>query len=254
MHVLKKRFVWIKRGENPKTAEEIEAMGFSGVGFVEEPKRIYPNGSLLGQALGFTNIDLKGVEGLEYGFERMLAGRPATVRIRTDGRGNRISDIPLNRKEQSTKGNDLVLTVDSKIQHITEAALEKGIREMKADRGAALLMNPQTGEILSMASYPFFDPNHFGEFSQKTRKNLPVWMSFEPGSTLKVFLAATLLEEKMGDENTKYDCENGKQRIGPKVIKDVHGHGILTVSETITYSSNVCAWKMGKNPGKEKTS
>ena len=247
-----KPFVWIKRGEDSETAEKIKALGISGVGFAEEPKRIYPNGSLLGQALGFTNIDLKGVEGLEYGFEKTLAGKPATARIRTDGRGNRISDALLNAKEQSTKGNDVLLTVDSNIQHITETALEKGIREMKADRGAVLLINPQTGEILSMASYPFFDPNRFGEFSQKTRKNLPVWMSFEPGSTLKVFLAATLLEEKMGDENTEYDCENGKQRVGPKVIKDVHDHGILTVSETITYSSNICAWKMGKTLGKKK--
>ncbi|MDE0158559.1 MAG: penicillin-binding transpeptidase domain-containing protein [Candidatus Dadabacteria bacterium] len=247
-----KPFVWIKRGEDPVTAKKIEAMGLSGVGFAEEPKRIYPNGSLLGQTIGFTNIDLKGVEGLEYGFEKMLAGKPATVRIRTDGRGNSISDVLLNAKEQSTKGSDVLLTVDSNIQHMTETALEKGIKEMKADRGAALLMNPQTGEILSMASYPFFNPNRFGEFSQKTRKNLPVWMSFEPGSTLKVFLAATLLEEKMGDENTEYDCENGKKRIGPKVIKDVHGHGILTVSETITYSSNICAWKMGETLGKKK--
>ncbi len=247
-----KPFVWIKRGEDRETAKKIKALSISGVGFAEEPKRIYPNGSLLGQALGFTNIDLKGVEGLEYGFEKTLAGKPATARIRTDGRGNRISDALLNAKEQSTKGNDVLLTVDSNIQHITETALEKGIREMKADRGAVLLINPQTGEILSMASYPFFDPNRFGEFSQKTRKNLPVWMSFEPGSTLKVFLAATLLEEKMGDENTEYDCENGKQRVGPKVIKDVHGHGILTVSETITYSSNICAWKMGKTLGKKK--
>ena len=247
-----KPFVWIKRGENPKTAKKIEDMGLSGVGFAEEPKRIYPNGSLLGQAIGFTNIDLKGVEGLEYGFEKILAGKPATVRIRTDGRGNRISDVLLNAKEQSTKGSDVLLTVDSNIQHITEAALEKGIKKMKADRGAALLMNPQTGEILSMASYPFFDPNRFGRFPQKTRKNLPVWMSFEPGSTLKVFLAATLLEEKMGDENTEYDCENGKRKIGPKVIKDIHGHGILTVSETITYSSNICAWKMGETLGKKK--
>ena len=249
-----KPFVWIKRGEDSETAKKIEAMGISGVGFAEEPRRIYPNGSLLGQALGFTNIDLKGVEGLEYGFEKTLAGKPATVRVRTDGRGNRISDILLNAKEQSTKGNDVLLTVDSNIQHITETALEKGLREMKADRGAALLMNPQTGEILAMASYPFFDPNRFDEFPQEARKNLPVWMSFEPGSTLKVFLAATLLEEKMGDENTEYDCENGKQRIGSNVIKDVHGHGILTVSETITYSSNICAWKMGKNPWEEETS
>ncbi len=248
----KKPFVWIKRGEDPETAKKIKSMNLSGVGFIEEPKRIYPNGSLLGQALGFTNIDLKGVEGLEYGFEKILAGKPATAKIKTDGKGNRISDVPSDVKEQSTKGNNIFLTVDSNIQHITEIALEEGIKKSNADRGAALLMNPQTGEILSMASYPFFDPNRFSDFSQKTRKNLPVWMSFEPGSTLKVFLAATLLEEKMGNENTEYDCENGRQKVGPKVIKDVHSHGILTVSETITYSSNICAWKMGRTLGKKK--
>ena len=87
-----------------QTAKKIKALGLSGVGFAEEPKRIYPNGSLLGQTLGFTNIDLKGVEGLEYGFEKMLAGKPATARIRTDGRGNRISDALLNAKRAVNQG------------------------------------------------------------------------------------------------------------------------------------------------------
>lgn len=247
-----KSFVWIKRGESRATTEKIKSMNLEGVGFVEGSKRIYPNGSLLGQALGFTNVDLKGIEGLEYGFDNTLAGKPATTRTRRDGKGNRILDALLKENEHSTRGNDVVLTVDSKIQHITETELEKGIRKMGGERGAAIMMNPQTGEILSMASYPRFDPNRFREFSQKNRKNLPVWLSFEPGSTLKVFLAATLLEEKMADENTEYDCENGRKQIGSNTVRDIHEYGILTISETIKYSSNICALKMGKTLGKKK--
>ena len=248
----KRSFAWIKRGEDGDTARKIKDLGLDGVGFVEEPKRIYPQGSLLGQALGFTDIDLRGVEGLEYRFEKTLAGKAATVKTRRDAKGNSIPDVPFNDTVRSTRGNDIVLTVDSNIQHITETEIRNGARKMDAERGAALLMNPQTGEILAMASYPPFDPNRFGEFSQKTRKNLPVWYSFEPGSTLKVFLAAALLEEKMADETTEYDCENGRKKIKSTTIKDVNGHGILTVSDTIKYSSNICAWKMGKTLGKEK--
>lgn len=247
-----KSFVWIRRGENRATVEKIKSMNLEGVGFVEEPKRIYPNGSLLGQALGFTNVDLKGIEGLEYGFDNTLAGKSATTRIRRDGKGNRILDALLKENEHSTRGNDVVLTVDSNIQHITETELEKGIRKMGGERGAAIMMNPQTGEVLAMASYPTFDPNRFRKFSQKNRKNLPVWLSFEPGSTLKVFLAATLLEEKMADENTEYDCENGRKQIGSNTVRDIHEYGILTISETIKYSSNICALKMGKTLGKKK--
>ncbi len=247
-----KSFVWIKRGVDNKTAQKIKDLDLAGIGFLEEPRRIYPNGALLGQVIGFTNIDLKGIEGIEYAFERFLAGKPTARRIKRDGRGNPISDGGVSETEQSTKGNDIVLTVDSTIQHITEAELEKGIKEMSADRGMAVLMNPHTGEILAMASYPRFDPNRFSEFSSETKKNLPIWLSFEPGSTLKVFLAAALLEENAADEDTEYDCENGKKKIGSNTINDVHGHGILTVSEAIKYSSNICAAKMGETLGKEK--
>lgn len=247
-----KSFVWVKRGQDRETAEKITALDLKGVGFVEEPKRTYPNGSLMGQVLGFTNTDLKGVEGLEYLFEKTLAGRQATTKIKRDGKGNYISDVPLNEMERRTKGNDIVLTVDSNIQSITETELRNGVEKTGADAGAAFVMNPRTGEILAIASYPFFDPNRFRDFSQKTRKNLPVWFSFEPGSTMKVFLAAALLEERMADEMTTYDCENGEKKIASKVIKDTHEHGVLTVSEAIQYSSNICAWKMGRTLGKEK--
>ncbi|MCY4262952.1 MAG: penicillin-binding protein [Candidatus Dadabacteria bacterium] len=248
----KKPVVWVKRWEDPETARKIREMRLPGVGFVEGSKRIYPNGSLLGQVIGFTDTDLKGIEGIEYSFEETLAGEAITVKIRTDAKGRNLSGIQDSSPREPKKGNNLVLTVDSRIQHIVESELERGVKEMKADRGSAVLMNPQTGEILAMASYPFFNPNNFSMFPGTIRRNLPVWFSFEPGSTLKVFLAATLLEEKMGNENTRYDCNNGIQKIGSNTIKDTHGHGILTVSETIAYSSNICAWKIGETLGTKK--
>lgn len=247
-----KPLVWVKRGEDNETAEKIREMMLPGVGFVERPKRIYPQGPLLGQVLGFTDVDLRGIEGIEYSFEKILAGEAGRVRIRTDAKGRYLSGISDDPGREPKRGDDIVLTVDSRIQHIAEVELEKGIKKMGARRGAALLMNPQTGEILAMASYPFFNPNNFSMFPGTVKRNLPIWFSFEPGSTLKVFLAATLIEEKMGDENTRYDCENGSQRIGSNTIRDIRGHGVLTVSETIAYSSNICAWKIGRTLGKKK--
>ena len=248
----KKPLVWVKRWEDPETARGIRKMKLPGVGFVEVSKRIYPNGSLMGQVIGFTDIDLRGIEGIEYSFEEALAGEAVTVKVRTDAKGRNLSGILDSPLKEPKKGNNLVLTVDSRIQHIVETELERGAKEMKAERGSAILMNPQTGEILAMASYPFFNPNHFSMFPGTVRRNLPVWFSFEPGSTLKVFLAATLLEEKMGDENTRYDCNNGSQKIGSNTIRDTREHGILTVSETIAYSSNICAWKIGETLGRKR--
>ncbi len=246
----KKSFVWAKRLAGEDMAENINSLELEGINFVEEPKRVYPNNQMLGQVLGFTNIDLKGIEGIEYFFDGALAGKPRKITTRRDARGKNILDIPVDI-EQSTKGNDLVLTIDSQIQHIVDTELEKGVKEMEAKSAMALLMDPETGEVLAMSSYPFFDPNNFRKYAEINKRNLPVWYAFEPGSTLKIFLLAAALEEKIANENSKYDCENGRRKVGTKVIKDVHPYGVLTMAETLHYSSNICASKIGEKIGKE---
>ena len=246
----KKSFVWAKRLTTEETAKKIMSLELDGVNFVEEPKRVYPNSHMLGQVLGFTNIDLKGIEGIEYFFDGALAGKPRKITTKRDARGKSILNIPVDI-EESTKGNDLVLTIDSQIQHIVESELQRGVKKFGAKSAMALLMDPETGEILAMSSYPFFDPNKFKNYPELTKRNLPVWYAFEPGSTLKIFLLAAALEEKIANTASRYDCENGKWKVGPKVIKDVHPHGVLTVEETLHYSSNICASKIGEKIGKE---
>lgn len=246
----KRSFVWAQRLASRETAEKIESLALKGINFIEEPKRVYPNDHLLGQTIGFTNIDLKGIEGIEYYFDGALAGKPRKISTKRDARGKTMLHVPVDI-EESTKGNDLVLTIDSQIQYIVESELKKGVEEMNAESGMALLMDPETGEIRAMASYPFFNPNNFSDFPEIKRRNLPVWYAFEPGSTMKVFLLAAALEEKTANENSTYDCEQGRRKVGPKVIRDVHPYGILTFAETLHYSSNICASKIGEEIGKQ---
>ena len=248
--VSNKSFVWLSRLAKKDLVEKLKGMEIEGVGFVQEPRRVYPNGHLLGQVLGFTNIDSKGIEGVEYYLNGVLAGKPREIKLKRDARGKQILYTPVDI-EESTRGFNIELTVDSQIQHIVEKELNMGIKKMGAESGMAVVMEPDTGEILAMASYPFFNPNRFSEFPESTRRNLPLWYLFEPGSTLKIFLLAAALEEDIVNPNSKYDCENGKRKVGPKVIKDVHPHGVLTVTEAMEVSSNICASKIGENVGKK---
>ena len=123
--------------------------------YVQEPKRVYPNDYLIGQVLGFTNIDSKGIEGIEYNLDGMLAGKPQKISLKRDARGKQIMYSPVDIEEK-TRGFDVELTIDSQIQHIVEKELSDGVEKMGGDAGMALLMEPNTGEILAMASYPFF--------------------------------------------------------------------------------------------------
>ncbi len=247
----KKSFVWVKRLVEPDIIAKIKSDDFPELGFIEEPKRVYPNGPLSGQVLGFTNIDSKGIEGIEFKYDELLTGKPGKIRVKKDARGRKIMSTPYFL-EPSISGYDLVLTIDSQIQHIVEKELKEGVENAKADRGMALLMNSETGAILAMASYPFFDPNDYKDFDSNTRRNLPVWFSFEPGSTMKVFILASAMEENKVNPETRFDCENGRRKVGPATIRDVHPYGVLTVAEILEKSSNICASKIGETLGRDK--
>ena len=251
----KRTFVWLKRLADTQAIKQIEEMDLEGIGFVEEPKRVYPNRHLMGQVVGITNIDSKGIEGIEYFYDNLLIGKPREISLKRDAKGRRIISNPDNVQEfnrDKTAGHDIVLTVDTQIQHIVERELEEGIKAMNAEKGMALLMNTETGEIMAMASYPFLDPNDFGSQPEKDRRNLPVWFMFEPGSTMKVFLAASAIEENKVTPSTVFNCENGRRKVGSKVIRDVSPRGDLTVEQAIVVSSNICASKIGELLGRDK--
>lgn len=251
----KKSFVWLKRLVDPDVTEQLESLNLEGVGYIEEPKRIYPNGHLLGQVLGFTNIDSTGIEGIEYHFDNLLIGTPRNIILKRDAFGRKIisdPDIIQDFDERNTSGHDIVLTIDSQIQHIVERELKEGIEKMNAEKGMAILMNPETGEVLAMASYPFIDINSYGKYPEANRRNLPIWYAYEPGSTMKVFLAASALEEKKANPDTLIDCEMGRRRIGSKVIRDVKSYGTITFADVVRVSSNIGASKIGELLGREK--
>jgi len=247
----KKSFVWIKRLVEPDIIAKIKSDDLPGLGFIEEPKRVYPNGTLAGQVLGFTNIDSKGIEGIEFKYDDLLTGKPGKISVKKDARGRKIMSTPYFL-EPSVSGYDMVLTIDSQIQHIVEKELKDGVENAKADRGMALLMNSETGAILAMASYPFFDPNDYKDFNSDTKRNLPIWFSFEPGSTMKVFILASAIEENKVNPDTRFDCENGRRKVGPAIIRDVHPYGVLTVAQILEKSSNICASKIGEALGRDK--
>ena len=250
----KSSFVWLKRLADPEVTSMLEDMKLEGVGFVEEPKRIYPNGHLMGQVLGFTNIDSTGIEGIEYRYDGLLIGKPGKIILKRDALGRRIinsPDIVEDFDEKKISGHNLVLTVDAQIQHIVERELREGIEKMNGEKGMALVMNPETGEILAMASYPFLDPNNYSDFPRENRRNLPIWYTYEPGSTMKVFLVSSALEEKKVTPDTQFYCENGRRKVGSRVIRDVHPYGTLTVADIIRKSSNIGASKIGETLGRE---
>ncbi len=251
----KSSFVWLDRLVDPNITSELESLNLGGVGYIEEPKRVYPNGHLMGQVLGFTNIDSTGIEGIEYRYDGLLIGKPGKITLKKDARGRKIisnPDIVADFDEEKTAGHDIVLTVDSQIQHIVERELKDGIEAMNAESGMAILLDPETGEVLAMASYPFLDPNKYGDFPLEYRRNLPVWYTFEPGSTMKVFLASSALQAKVATPDTEFYCEKGRRQVGAKIIRDVHPYGTLSFADVIRVSSNIGASKIGELLGKEK--
>jgi len=249
-----KSFVWVKRLADSKAADELKESDVKGLGFIPEPKRIYPNGTLLGQVIGFTDIDSIGIEGIEYKYDDSLIGKTRKITLKRDARGHKILSDPneiqeIDRDESS--GNDITLTIDSQIQHIVERELKEGIEVVGGEKGMAIVMNPETGEVLAMSSYPFVDPNSYSKFPVENRRNLPVWYAYEPGSTMKVFLAASAIEDKKVNPNSQFNCENGRRKIGSAVIKDIKPRGTLTVSEIVKYSSNIGASKIGETLGRD---
>jgi cell division protein FtsI (penicillin-binding protein 3) len=241
------RYALVAENISPDTARQVRMMNLPGIYFQKSFKRFYPNRDLAAQVIGFTGKEDTGLEGLELKYNDVLEGQSVTVRVRRDGTG-RILDID-RKKQAELRGNDIILTLDKKIQLFTETALEETVRKHKARSGMALVMRPATGELLAMAHFPRFNPNNYGEFDPALFRNRAVTDVFEPGSTLKVFTAAAALEKGM-TSNSIFFCENGRYRIGGYTVRDTHPHDWLTIDHIIAYSSNIGAAKIAESMGK----
>ena len=168
-----------------ETAEAIDALKLDGVYLVKESKRYYPYGDLLSHVLGYVGIDNQGLSGLELYYNDYLTGEDGSIKYFSDGKGHKLELAEIY--EAPTSGITLQLTIDIELQQAVENELDNAISKYDADSAIAIAMDPDTGEILAMASRPNFDSNDYQNYSAEViNRNLPIWMTFEPGSTFKI--------------------------------------------------------------------
>ena len=243
-------FVWVDREASPLQAEALKNQDISGLEFIPGFCRVYPNKRLAAQVLGFAGVDGTGLEGLEYSYDDYLRGSQRQWTIVKDALGRIFHREAEARPDYA--GKNLILTIDSNIQFIAERAVQAAVEEYGAKSGMAVVMVPQTGAIRAIAHYPSFDPNSFGEYSQDRWRNRAITDPFEPGSVMKVFLAAAALESGICSRYTMIDCENGSYCTGGHVIHDTHPHEDLTLKEVIQFSSNIGAAKIAERVGPKR--
>jgi len=251
----KERIVRLKEGRkiSHEKAKDIRALGLTGVYIGEDSKRYYPFGSDLSNVLGFTGADNQGLVGLEKYYDKELSGEEGAVKFYANAKGERMNSMA-DDYEEPQNGLDLKLTIDSKIQTIMERELDIAEAKYNPDGIIALAMNPNNGEILGMSSRPNFDPANFQNVPQEVyNRNLPVWSTYEPGSTFKIITLAAALQEKKVDleKDTFYDP--GSVKVGGATLKcwKRGGHGSESFLEVVQNSCNPGFVELGERLGKD---
>jgi stage V sporulation protein D (sporulation-specific penicillin-binding protein) len=253
---LKERIVRIKEGRkiSHEKAKEIRSLGLEGVYIGEDSKRHYPMGSYLSHVLGFAGVDNQGLMGLEQYYDKELSGERGSVKFYANAKGERMNDMA-DDYEKPTNGLDLKLTIDSKIQTIVERELDIAEAKYNPDGIVAIAMNPNSGEILAMSSRPTFDPANFQNVPQEVyNRNLPVWSTYEPGSTFKIItLAAALNEGKVNLEKEHFH-DSGSVKVAGARLKcwKRGGHGDQSFLEVVQNSCNPGFVELGQRLGKDK--
>ena len=234
-----KGFVWIARQVTPAAAPALLTFRKSGIDTMEEPKRFYPQGKTASHILGFTDIDQRGLEGIELLFNGVLRGQHGWRQTLRDAKGDLLLG-PWTTQTLPVEGFNLVLTIDSVVQHVAEETLAWGVKKYHAKGGSVIVMEPFSGAILAMANEPSFDPNEPGEAPAEARRNRTVTDMFEPGSIFKIVTASALLDEGRIRPDETIFCENGSYAIrGGHVIHDHTPHGTLSFHDVIKFSSNI---------------
>jgi cell division protein FtsI (penicillin-binding protein 3) len=237
-----KTFVWIQRQVDEPVAKEIAALGIKGVYQRREYKREYPEGEAAAHVVGFTNVEDRGQEGVELAFNQQLSGRNGSRRVIKDRLGRVVEDV--RDVVPPVDGPDLQLSIDSKVQYFAYQKLRAAVEQHKARAGSVVVLDALTGEVLALANYPSYDPNKRRHLSGEQLRNRALTDSFEPGSTMKPFIAALALEKGLVRPETSIQTAPGRITIGGSTISDAHPHGVLTVNEIIQKSSNVGTVKM----------
>jgi cell division protein FtsI (penicillin-binding protein 3) len=232
-------FQFVARWVTPQQSERVHALGLAGIGIAQEPRRVYPHHRLAASALGFANIDGQGVRGIEQQEDSWLRGTSRRMPVERDGSG-RI--LPMQHgTPRGTAGGDLLLTLDATLQADAERALAEQIQASGARGGVVVALDPHTGDILSLAEAPSFDPNHFRELDYKSTRSSAFLDATEPGSSFKAFLIAAALEKGAISPDERIDCGDGSLRVPGKTIRDKEPRGVLDPAGILRVSSNIGA-------------
>lgn len=233
-------------------ADQIDALHLDGVYLVKESQRFYPYDTMLSHTLGFVGIDNQGLSGLELMYDNYLTGAYGAIKYLSDAKGNKLELT--ESYEEPQDGMNITLTINYEMQAVLERELDNAVSKYNPDQALGIVMNPKTGEILALSSRPNFSPSQYQNYTtEEINRNLPVWMTYEPGSTFKIITLATALEEKLVDlqNDTYYDGGSiGVENARIKCWKH-GGHGAQTFLQVVENSCNPGFVVLGQRIGKE---
>jgi cell division protein FtsI (penicillin-binding protein 3) len=241
-------FAWIARKIDNSTSARVRALNLKGIYFQKESKRFYPKGELAAQVLGYVGLDDDGLGGVEREFQSKLTGKPGKMLITMDNKRRWLGRV----EKQPDPGENVMLTIDEKIQYIVERELARAIDDTHAEAGTVIVENPHTGEVLALANWPTFNPNVFNKVNSQALKNRSVSDVYEPGSTFKLVTLAAALEEKITNPDEVIDCQMGSIVLNGLRIHDHHPYAGLTVTQILEHSSDVGAIKIALRLGEDR--
>jgi cell division protein FtsI/penicillin-binding protein 2 len=243
-------FVYLARNLSPDVCSKIQSLRINSIGFIRESKRLYPNAHHLSHVIGFAGIDGKGLEGLEYYYDRSLRGTRGSKMSKRDAFQREIVSFS-HKFLPPVDGYDLITSIDMVIQNIVETEIDEIMRVHNPQAAAIIVADPRTGEIRALANRPTFDLNSFSAYTQKEMRNRAITDSFEPGSTFKIVTAVAALEGNNVKEDSRFYCENGMYRFEGYSLHDHKPHGWLSFPEVVEQSSNIGVAKIAQIVGKE---
>ncbi len=234
-------FVWVKRHITEQEAQRVRNLGLPGVFMRKESDRLYPQGRLAAHVIGFTDIDGRGLGGVERRMDALLRGRPGMESVLCDG-GRRIIRSPRDKVQKLPfNGYDVVLTLDAFIQSIVEEELARAVEAHEPECATALVLDARDGSVLAMASWPTFDPQAPTDDPPANQRNIAITDAYEFGSAFKPVPVGLALESGDVSPETEFDCHGGEWQIGRRTLHDAHPFGVLSVSDIICHSSNIGA-------------
>lgn len=233
-------FVWIARQLPVEVTAEVRKLGLPGIYFLEAHRRTYPRATLAANVIGYVGVDGDGLAGIEHSYDAHVRGTPGKVTLLKDARRG-VYLVGGDGANRPRDGHHVVLTIDAAVQFIAERALSRAVSNARAAAGSVIVMDPNDGSILAMASVPTFDPNRFSEFNPKTWRDRNVQDLYEPGSTFKIVAAAAGLEERLVTPSQIVDCGEGQITVANITIRehDRKPHGLQSFEDVIVRSSNV---------------